>query len=254
MGRDRARFYASEIVEGVEALHAAGVIYRDLKPENVLLGADGHIVLVDFGLAAWFPGSKGPTASVPHWMGGLAGEDDIGRPKLDRHATEPSMSPAKPLRDVALSFVGTAEYLVSCSIAFAAIESFDSLFVELQQAPEVIKGENYSYEVDWWSLGTMLYEALMGSVSWSVPPEHKSVRLTTSPFRSQTPFWAENHADMYTKVVHEQLTFPDTNYCDKDTRSFLRGVSRFDFCQLLILPLIDHILTASAKGSRISTV
>lgn len=32
LGRDRARFYTCEIVEGVEALHAAGVIYRDLKP------------------------------------------------------------------------------------------------------------------------------------------------------------------------------------------------------------------------------
>ena len=49
LGRDRARFYAAEIVEGVEGLHAAGVIYRDLKPENILIGNDGHIVLSDFG-------------------------------------------------------------------------------------------------------------------------------------------------------------------------------------------------------------
>ena len=46
MGRDRARFYAAEIVEGVEGLHAAGVIYRDLKPENILIGADGYKSIV----------------------------------------------------------------------------------------------------------------------------------------------------------------------------------------------------------------
>ena len=50
LGRDRARFYAAEIVEGVEGLHAAGVIYRDLKPENILLDYTGHIALCDFGL------------------------------------------------------------------------------------------------------------------------------------------------------------------------------------------------------------
>src|ERR1700722_16833579 len=62
LGRDRARFYAAEIVEGVEGLHAAGVIYRDLKPGNVLIGADGHIALTDFGLAKEFP----RTGIAPH--------------------------------------------------------------------------------------------------------------------------------------------------------------------------------------------
>ena len=51
LGHDRVRFYVAEIVEGVEGLHSAGVIYRDLKPENILIGADGHIVLTDFGLS-----------------------------------------------------------------------------------------------------------------------------------------------------------------------------------------------------------
>jgi len=48
---DRARFYLAEIACGLEYLHSNGVIYRDLKPENLLLTGDGHICLTDFGLA-----------------------------------------------------------------------------------------------------------------------------------------------------------------------------------------------------------
>jgi serine/threonine protein kinase len=46
-----SRFYIAEIVLAVEQLHDMGIIYRDLKPENVLLDKDGHIKLTDFGFA-----------------------------------------------------------------------------------------------------------------------------------------------------------------------------------------------------------
>lgn len=49
---DRMMFYAAEIVLAVDHLHEMGIIYRDLKPQNVLLRADGHVQLTDMGLAA----------------------------------------------------------------------------------------------------------------------------------------------------------------------------------------------------------
>ena len=199
LGRDRARFYAAEIVEGVEGLHRAGVIYRDLKPENVLIGSDGHIVLSDFGLSKEFPrdteeGNAGPTsgrstppgspqrshssnnikAKPPHWMGG---QDDSS---TGRNRGSGGLTTWKEQRDTTTTFCGTAEYL----------------------APEVIQGAAYSYEVDWWSFGTMLYEMLTGI----------------------TPFWADTHADMYVRVLHDELVFPEDRVLDTDTKSILRGL------------------------------
>lgn len=193
LGRDRARFYAAEIVEGVEGLHKAGVIYRDLKPENVLIGADGHIVLSDFGLSKEFssrsrsigsvtppptsPGRSHSSASVPksrsaHWM---SASDDASEAPSQTSSTR-----WLDERETTTTFCGTAEYL----------------------APEVLQGQAYSYEVDWWSFGTMLYEMLTGI----------------------TPFWAETHADMYAKVLRDPLVFPEDRVLDQDTKSILRGL------------------------------
>lgn len=44
-------FYAAEIVSALEYLHARNIVYRDLKPENLLLAKDGHLKITDFGFA-----------------------------------------------------------------------------------------------------------------------------------------------------------------------------------------------------------
>jgi len=122
---DRVRFYAAEIVCAIDFLHEIGVVYRDLKPENVLLDSDGHIVLTDFGLA----------------KDGI--EDD----------------------EKAKTFCGTPEYL----------------------APEVVLGERYGKEVDWWCLGTVIYEMLCGCV----------------------PFFNNDVQEMYKNILSANIKYPD---------------------------------------------
>jgi Protein kinase domain/Ankyrin repeats (many copies) len=95
-----ARIYIAEITLALEELHNHNIIYRDLKPDNVVLDADGHAVLTDFGLS-----------------------------KIGVHSN-----------NKAKSFCGSIAYL----------------------APEVLKRNGHGKTVDWYMLGVVFYEMVVG--------------------------------------------------------------------------------------------
>jgi serine/threonine-protein kinase len=78
----------SEVGAGLDALHGAGIVHRDIKPQNILFAADGTAMLTDFGLA------KGPAYTVLTRPGQVMGTLDFLAPELIRG------EPATPLTDV----------------------------------------------------------------------------------------------------------------------------------------------------------
>ena len=136
-----AKFYAAEMVLAIESVHEMDCIHRDLKPDNVLIDKDGHIKLSDFGLSKKLEfilnGQKNNNNSLKNRK-----LNEINNKHLSyaEQFNEFKNLKNRKKREYAYSTVGTPDYI----------------------APEVFTRKGYGQEIDWWSLGIIMFEMMIG--------------------------------------------------------------------------------------------
>ncbi|KAF8414280.1 hypothetical protein HHK36_002282 [Tetracentron sinense] len=211
------RFYVAEVLLALEYLHMLGIVYRDLKPENVLVREDGHIMLSDFDLSLRCsvsptlvksssidsdPFRKNPVYCVqpaciepsciqpscvapttcfsPRFFSSKSKKDRKPKNEIRNQVSPLPELMAEPTGARSMSFVGTHEYL----------------------APEIIKGEGHGSAVDWWTFGIFLYELLLG----------------------KTPFKGSGNRATLFNVVGQPLRFPESPVVSFPARDLIRGL------------------------------
>jgi len=189
---DVTRFYMAECVLAIEAVHGLGFIHRDIKPDNILIDKDGHIKLSDFGLSTGFHkdhdssyyqrlleqanGTTSPVSAAQAARNSvmvnainltMTSKDQIATWKANR-------------RKLAYSTVGTPDYI----------------------APEIFLQQGYGHECDWWSLGAIMFECLVG----------------------YPPFCSETTHETYQKIIHWQyhLAIPDDVHLSDEAVDMVR--------------------------------
>ncbi|KAJ6219144.1 hypothetical protein RDWZM_004956 [Blomia tropicalis] len=155
------QFYIAETALAIDSIHKLGFIHRDIKPDNLLLDARGHIKLSDFGLCTGL--KKSHRTEFYRDLSQAKPSDFTSNPMDSKRRAE---SWKKNRRQLAYSTVGTPDYI----------------------APEVFKQTGYTASADWWSLGVIMYEMLIG----------------------YPPFCSEAPQETYRKVMNwrETLIFP----------------------------------------------
>ncbi|XP_050219383.1 uncharacterized protein LOC126669859 [Mercurialis annua] len=170
-----ARFYIAQSVLAIESIHKHNYIHRDIKPDNLLLDKYGHMKLSDFGLCKPLDCSNLSAINENDVL-----DDENLKESMDFNGRFPDAggrrwkSPLEQLqhwqinrRTLAYSTVGTPDYI----------------------APEVLLKKGYGVECDWWSLGAIMYEMLVG----------------------YPPFYSDDPVTTCRKIVHwrNHLKFPE---------------------------------------------
>lgn len=194
---DITRFYMAECVLAIEAIHKLGFIHRDVKPDNILIDKRGHVKLSDFGLSTGFHKThdskyykkllEKEDNKVQNSMLQVPGKGQAQRNSMMVDAIHLTMSNRQQMqtwrksrRLMAYSTVGTPDYI----------------------APEIFIHQGYGQECDWWSLGAIMFECLIG---WP-------------PFCSETPH------ETYRKIINwqETLVIPEDIHLLPEAEDLIR--------------------------------
>ena len=122
---ERVVFYSAEITLAIAHLHDLNLMYRDLKPSNVLLCEDGHIQLAD--------------------MGGVA---DCGGSVLGKDHVDPRLHRSSDGKNRRRSIMGTKGYMAPEMVKLLGQKRYERV--------------GYTFMVDYWSLGITIYKLLTG--------------------------------------------------------------------------------------------
>ncbi|KAE8669655.1 Serine/threonine-protein kinase WAG2 [Hibiscus syriacus] len=182
------RFFAAEVLVALEYLHALGIVYRDLKPENVLLRDDGHIMLSDFDLS--LVADVFPTVNFfrrgkrDRSVGGGCFGSSVGAADDEEVVSE---FVAEPVTAFSRSCVGTHEYL----------------------APEVVSGAGHGNSVDWWAFGVFIHELLYGTTPFKGVNNDVTLRNIVSSSKQTTSLHVAEAGISEAKDLIEKLLVKD---------------------------------------------
>ncbi|KAH0795970.1 AGC family protein kinase [Histomonas meleagridis] len=188
LDEDTARFYGLEIVKALKHLHERGIVHCDIKPDNLLISADGHIKLTDFGLS-----------KVDIIDRALSNESDLFSSLTSSQMIDVDDTPT------AKTAPGTPEYL----------------------APEILLGQSFGKEADWWSFGAVMYELVEG-----VPP-----------------FCGDNPAEVFEDVVKGEFTW--TVDASDELKDLVAGLlntdpkKRFGINEVLSHPFFNNVAASN---------
>ncbi|WVQ74170.1 hypothetical protein IAR50_003763 [Cryptococcus sp. DSM 104548] len=223
---DVTKFYMAECILAIEAVHNLGFIHRDIKPDNILIDSLGHIKLSDFGLSTGFHKQH----DSAYYQRLLGGGDVSGN---NRQSQVPTGAGARNSVMVnAINLTMTSKQDIATWKANRRKLAYSTVGTPDYISPEIFLQQGYGKECDWWSLGAIMFECLVG----------------------YPPFCSENAHDVYKKIIDwkNYLYFPDDVHLSREAEDLIRRMlcesdRRYNVEQLKAHPFFYGVDWASIR-------